>query len=135
MFSHAAGREEHCREISLACVGSALSVSAARGLPRSRRVCFRSPHCSGSRLLCWELPDAGPGLHALPRSKLLRFRFLGTPQRCRLGWACILCPYQVQAAQVPRCLASAVSPSWRLRLIISPVPAARFSGCTTGTPS
>ena len=135
MFSRAVGREEHCRQTSLACVGSARSVSATRGLPRSRHVCFPSLHCSGSRLLCLELSDAGPGLHALPRSKLLRFRFLGTPQRRRLGWACVLCPSQVQAAQVPRCLASAVSSSWRLQLIISPVPAARFSGCTTGTPS
>ena len=40
------------------------------------------------------------GLHALPRSKPLRFRFLGTPQRRRFGWACILCPSQVRAAQV-----------------------------------
>ena len=77
--------------------------------PHSRCVCFPSLHCSGPRLLCWELSDAGPGLHALPRSKLLRFRFSGTPQRHRLGWACVLCPSQVRAAQVTRCLASALS--------------------------
>ena len=34
-----------------------------------------------------ELSKAGPGLCALPRSKLLRFRFSGTPQRHRHGWA------------------------------------------------
>ena len=45
--------------------------------PHSRCVCFPSLHCSDSRLLCWELSDAGPGLHALPRSKPLRFRFSG----------------------------------------------------------
>ena len=39
----------------------------------------------------------------------LRFRHSGSPQRCRLGWACILCPSQVQAAQVTRCLASTLS--------------------------
>ena len=61
----------------------------------SRRVCFLSLHCSGSRLLCGELYDAGPGLHALLRSKPLRFRFSGTPQRHRVGWACVLCPSQV----------------------------------------
>ena len=43
--------------------------------PRSRHVCFPSLHCSDSSLLCRELSDAGPGLHALPRSKPLRFRF------------------------------------------------------------
>ena len=73
-------------------------------------MCFHGLHFSGSRLLCQELSEAGPSLHALPRSKLLRFRFSGTPQRCRLSWACVLCPSQVQAAQVTRCLASTVTP-------------------------
>ena len=64
----------------------------------SRHVCFPCLHCSGSRLLCQELSKASPGLYALPRSKPLRFRFLGTPQRHRLSWACVLCPSQDQAA-------------------------------------
>ena len=34
-----------------------------------------------------ELSKAGPGVRALPRSKPLRFRFSGTPQRHRLSWA------------------------------------------------
>ena len=103
--------------------------------PRSRHVCFPSLHCLGSRLLCRELSEVGPELYALPRSKLLRFRFSGTPQRCRLGWACVLCPSPVLAAQVTRCLASTVTPSWKLRFIASLVPATRFSGCTTDVPS
>ena len=73
-------------------------------------VCFPSLNCSGSRLLCRELSEAGPGLRALPRSKLLRFRFSGTSERRRLSWACVLCPSQVRAAQVTRCLANALSP-------------------------
>ena len=75
------------------------------------------------------------GCPALPRSKPLRFRFSGTPQRRRLGGAGVLCPSQVWATQVTRCLASAVAPSWRLHLLASPVPAARFSGCTAGVHS
>ena len=63
--------------------------------PRSWSVCFPCLHCTGSRLLCRELSEASPGLYALPRSELLRFNYLGSPQRCRLGWACILCPSQV----------------------------------------
>ena len=81
-----------------------------------------------------ELSEVGPGLHALPRSKPLRFRFSGTPQRHRLSWACILCPSQVQAAQVTRCLASALSPG-AVRLITSLVPAARFPGWQQACPS
>ena len=103
--------------------------------PHSRHVCFSNLRCSGSRLLCQELSEVGPGLHVLPRSKPLRFRFSGTPQRHRLRWSCILCPSQFRAAQVTRCLASTVSTTWRLCLITSPVPAAQFSGCTTGVPS
>ena len=57
-----------------------------------------------------ELPEAGPGLCAFPRSKPLRFSFLGSPQRGRLRWACVFCPSQVRAAQATRCLASSVSP-------------------------
>ena len=57
-------------------------------------------HRSGSRLLRREPSEAGPGLHAPPRSKPLRRRHSGSPQRRRLGWACILCPSQVRVAQV-----------------------------------
>ena len=135
MFSHAVGREEPCKQTSLACVGGAHSVSAAVGLPPLKRVSFHGLHCSGSRLLCRELSEAGPGLRALSRSKPLRFRFSGTPQRRRLGWACVLCPSQVRAAQVARCLASAVTPRLGVHLIACPFPAAWFSGCTMGVPS
>ena len=57
-------------------------------------------HHSGSRLLCEEPSVASPGLLAPPRSKPLRFRHSGSPQRRRLDWACVLCPSQVQVAQV-----------------------------------
>ena len=43
--------------------------------PHSQCVCFPSLHCLGSRLLCGELSEAGPGLYALPRSKPLRFGY------------------------------------------------------------
>ena len=57
-------------------------------------------HSSGSRLPRWEPSEAGPGLHAPPWSKPLRLRHSGSPQRRRLGWACVLCPSQVRAAPV-----------------------------------
>ena len=80
-----------------------------------------------------ELSKVGPGLRALPRSKPLRFRFLGTPQRHRLGWACTLCPSQVRAAQATRCLARALSLGRGVHLITSPIPAAWFPGCCSGS--
>ena len=94
-------------------VGSARSGWAALGLPRSRMCAFpvytaQSPGCSAG-----ELSKAGPGLRALPRAKLLRFRLLGTPHGCKRGWACAMCPSQVRAAQATRCLVSAHSPLGR----------------------
>ena len=56
-----------------------------------------------------KLSKVDPGFCALPRSKLLRFRFLGTPQGHRLGWACVLCCSQVRGAQETRCLVSSLS--------------------------
>ena len=117
--------EGGCCKLTLAC---ARSVSASLGLPCSQRVCPPCPHCSGSRLLRREPSKASPGLHAPPRSKPLRFRHLGSPQRCRLGWACVLCSSQVRPAPVMRCLASANAATYRL-------PTTRLSGCKTGTPS
>ena len=104
--------EGRCKQITRAC---AHSVSATLGLP-SLTTCVRFPwlHCLGSRLLCRGLSEAGPGLYALPRSKPLRLRYLGSPQRHRLGWACVLCSSQVRAAQVTRCLASMVAATYRL---------------------
>jgi len=98
-------------------------------------VWFPGLHCSGSRLLCQQLSEVGPGLRALSRSKPLRFRFSSTPPRCELSWACILCPSQVRAAQVTKCLAIAVTPRWVVHLTTSPIPAAWFSRCTRGAPS
>ena len=83
--------------------------------PHSWHVCLPCPHCSGSRLLHHQEPsEAGPGLHAPHRSKLLRFRHSSSPQRRRLCWACILCPSQIRAAQVMRCLVSVVAATYRL---------------------
>ena len=74
--------------------------------PAHSSMCFPGLHCSGSRVLCRALSKAGPMFHALPRSKSLRSRFSGSPQGHRLDWACVLCPSQIQAAQVTKCLVS-----------------------------
>ena len=113
-----------------------LAVSGPHWVALAHSVCVfpvytvQALGCSVGNCLRW-----APILHVLPRSKPLRFRFSGTPQRHRLGCACVLCPSQVQAAQVTRCLASVVTCSWGVRLIASPIPGTWFSGCTMGMPS
>ena len=91
LFSRAVAREEHCKQISLACAHSnaatlCLSPLTVCVLPQSTllRLQVDLP----------ELSDAGPGLYALHRSKPLSSRFSGTPQRRRLGGACVLWPSQ-----------------------------------------
>ena len=65
------GGEGHCRQKSLACVGSTLGVPATLRLPPFTE-CVLSP----STLLRLQaaLQRVGPVLRALPRPKLLRFR-------------------------------------------------------------
>ena len=90
----------------LQCLGH-IGFAPAHGVCAFPVYTAQAPGCSAGKL-----SKAGPGLRALPRSKLLRFRFSGTPQRHRLSWACTLCPSQVRAAQVTRCLARALTPGW-----------------------
>ena len=89
----------------------------------------QAPGCSAG-----DLSKVGPGLCPLPRPKPLRFRFSGTSQSHRLGWVCVLCPFQVQAAEVNRCLASAVSPGVAVCLITSLLWLLSFPGVQQGQP-
>ena len=128
------GREYPCKQVSLVCVAGARGVRTALGLPPLTVVACafpvytaQTPGCSAG-----QLSKAGPGLRARPRSKLLRFRFSGSPQRHGLGWACVLSPSQVRAAQVTRFLASTLSPG--VRCVLSP-PSSQplsFPGCAVG---
>ena len=106
LFSCAVGREGHCRQISVACVGSARSAWATLGLPQlmvcvlswstllrlqvalQRKCLKRALGCmhfpglshsgSGSCVLHKGTDSAGPAFYALPRSEQLR-----RPGACR----------------------------------------------------
>ena len=108
--------------MSLACVGSARSVSATLGSPLLTACVL-----SQSTLLRFQvaLQGASPGLRALARSKTLRFRFSGTPQRRRLGCACVLCSSLVRATQATRCFVSTLSPGGEC--VLSPPQSQRLS--------
>ena len=99
LFSHAVGSEEGCKQISLACVGSARCVSAtwvcphswlcaspvytaqalgcsARNCPRPALGCMHLPGLSHSgsdtRVVLKGTDSVGPAFCALPRSEQLR---------------------------------------------------------------
>ena len=68
-----------CRECSQ-CLGHT-------GFDLAHSMCALPVHTAqASGCYAGELYKVGPGLCALPTSKPLRIRFLGTPQRHRLGW-------------------------------------------------
>ena len=74
----------------------------------------------------------GPGFCALTRSKLIRCRFLGTPQRHRLGWACILCLSRSEQLNWPGAW-WAQCPRWSVSL--NHLQATRFPGYAARLPS
>ena len=68
-----------------------------RVCPRSPRVCFpvytaQAPGCS---------PGSGASVMCTSQPKPLRLRFSGTPQRGRLGWACVLCRFRSEELRQP----------------------------------
>ena len=92
MLSCAVGREEHCEETSLACMGSAHSVWATLGAPIHGHTFLvynaQAPGCSAG-----ELSNAGPGLSVLPRFKPLRFSSkVSTKAQTSLGRCFVLFP-------------------------------------------
>ena len=139
MFSCVVGREGHCKQISLACVGSPRSVWTSLGLPQFKVVCAswvytaQAPRCSAGTL-----SKVGPELCALPRSKLLRFSQGHRPGRAMgfvlfpgsrspddwvlgkytvPGGPRVLITSLVPATQLPRCMAKAPSQVCRMSLL------------------
>ena len=86
----------------------------------------QAPSCSAG-----ELSKAHPGFCALPRSQLLRFRFLGTPQGHRLGWALHIVPFPGLRSSGDQVLGECTAPGGLWVLVTSLVPASWFPGCTT----
>ena len=112
------GREGHCRQMSLACVGSMRSVPATVGLPPLTGVCFPCLHCSGSSLLSreWALSCVHfPGLSHSDSGFRVLHKSAGSVGP-------VFCAFSTRAAQAARSLRSAFSPGV-VRLIPSAVPA------------
>ena len=81
------GREERCKQTSQHVRGALAVCGPPWVCPTHGTGAFpvytaQAPGCPAG-----ELSKVGPGLRALPRSKLLRFRFSGPPHGHRLGWA------------------------------------------------
>ena len=118
------GTQQKKKNISLACVGYTCRAWTTLGLPQLMAACaFLIYTAQVSGCSAGALSKAHAVFCALPRSELLKFRFSGTSQEHRLGWACVLCPSQVRAAHQVR--GAPTVPGGSCILIISPVPAAR----------
>ena len=103
-------REEHFKQISLACLWSAHSVWTTLGFPQ-----FMAPVLSQSTLLRLQVALKGN----CPKQLLCYMHFpclscSGLSSRVlhkehRLSLTCVLCPSQVRTDQATRCLVSALS--------------------------
>ena len=100
MFSRAVGREEHCKQVSLACLGSARSVLASPGLPPltacvlSQSTLLRlqvalQGNCPKRALRCRHFPGLSPQVQVLGYSTKaqtrLGLRFVPFPGRSSSG--------------------------------------------------
>ena len=109
-----------------------LAVYGPQGLPQLTTACAfpvytaQAPGCSAG-----ELSKAHPGFCALPRSQLLRFRFSGTPQGHRLGWALHIVPFPGLRSSGDQVLGECTAPGGLCILVTSLVPASWFPGYTT----
>ena len=112
-------------------VWGALAVPGPHCACPAQGACFAGLRCSGSRLLRRGLSAAGR-VACPPRSRPLRFRSSGTPQRRGVGPAFV--PFQGPGSSGTRCVARAL-PRWGSASYHLPVPAARFPRCTAGVPS
>ena len=103
LFSFVVGREGCCKQRKLPYIGSACTVWTTLGLPQLEAVCaFWVYTAQAPGYSARALSEVGLVFRTLPRSKPLRFS--GTLQGHRPGWACVLCPSQVRAAQETKCL-------------------------------
>ena len=126
MFRCAVGREGHCKQTWLVCVGSARSGWTTLGLPEPTVASLPGSHCSGFRVLCTGhcprralLAVHFPGL-SHPGSQVLR-KGAGPDGLCVLypsqvlgecttpGGPCVSCTSLVPASQCPRCALRAQS--------------------------
>ena len=138
MFSCVVGREEHCKQISLACVGSACSVYGPHWVCPSSWQCVLPLHCSSSRFLkpalqgcCpnWALRFMHfPGLSCSGSGSQVLHKGTDTvgPVFCAL-------PSSEQLRQP--CAWQAHLPRWAVSLNHHPLLATWFPGCAAGVPS
>ena len=129
------GREEHCKQISVACVGSACNVWATLGLPPLTACVL-----SWSTLLRLQvaLPGnclSGPWVVCTSQVYVAQVQVLGysTKAQNRLGLRFV--PFPGLSSSDDQVPGECILPRWVVHLITSPVSAARFPGCTARVPS
>ena len=131
MFSCAVGREEHCKQISLACVGCAHSVWTTLGLPPlTVRV------LSQSTLL--RLQVALQGSYSMQALGFVHFPGLSCSgsgswilHKGTDSVGCAFRPFPGLSSLGDQVLGECTVPGGLCILITSLVPATQFPGCTT----
>ena len=128
-FSCAVEREGHCKQILLACVGSAHSQWTTRGFPQPKAAyTFRVHTAQAPGCFATALFQVGPVFHALPRSKPLRL--LSALKGHRPRWAVCFMLFPVPSCSGNQKLGKCTFPGGPCILFISPILATWFPCCT-----
>ena len=137
MFSCAVGREEHCKHVSLACVGYAHSVWTTLGLPQLMASVDLLPRSTVLRLqvaLQGNCPKQGLGFVHFPGlscsgscSQVLH--------KAQTWFGLCFLPFLGPSNSGDQVLGECTVPDVLCVLITSLVPATRFPWCTTRVPS
>ena len=122
------GREWHCIQIALACVGSAHSRWTTLGLPQPKVVCTSQVHTSQAPgCSARALSQVGPVFHALTRFRPLRFS--GAQQGHRPRWTVHFVPFSVLSSSGDQMLGECTVPGGSWILIISLVLDTQIPRC------
>ena len=135
MFSCAMGSEEHCKQISLVCVGSARSVWTTLGLPQLTAACAfpayiaQVPGCSARKLSKADLCFVHlPGLSCSGSGSWVLHKDTDS------GMHCVLFPGLSSSGNEVLGEHTAHCPRWSVHLNYLPGPSHSVSQCATRAP-
>ena len=125
------GREEHCKQISLVCVGIAHSVWVTLGLPPlTACVLFLSTLLRLQVALKGNFPKQALGcMHFPGLSHSVQVLRYSTKAQIRLGLRFV--PFPGLSSSGEQVLDKHTLPRWVVHIITSLVPATQFLGCNT----
>ena len=129
------GREELCKRISVACVGSACSVWATLGLPLLTACVLSRSTLLRLQVVLQGTVQSRPWVLCTSQLSAAQVQLLRYSTKVQTHLGLHVVPFPGLSSSGNQVLGKHTLPRWAVCLITSPVPAARFPGCTVGAQS